>query len=101
MPLSLKSQLKKLVYKGLITAEEYDAMLKKLDGHDRELRASVIDEFAEKMKAELLLCKKIFSERRSLCESGSHMEGIYSSSIGTVNGVYSMVDEVAEKLKEE
>lgn len=39
--------------KGQITAEEYDAMLKKLEGHDRELRASVIDEFAEKLLEEV------------------------------------------------
>lgn len=60
-----------------------------------------IDEFAEKLKAELLLSKNIISEHRRICESGSHMEDIYSSSIGTLNGVYSMVDEVAEQLKEE
>ena len=47
MPLSLKSQLKKLAHKGQITAEEYDALVDKLAGHDRELRASVIDEFAD------------------------------------------------------
>ena len=68
---------------------------------EAEIRAKAIDEFVEKMKEELLLCKNIFSERRKLCESGSHMEGIYSSSIGTVNGVYSMVDEIAEQLKGE
>ena len=50
MPLSLKTMLKKFVHKGQITQEEYDALIKKLDGHDREIRSKVIDEFAEKVK---------------------------------------------------
>lgn len=47
MPLSLKTMLKKFVHKGQITQEEYDALIKKLDGHDKEVRARVINEFAE------------------------------------------------------
>lgn len=101
MPMSLKVMLKKFVHKGQITQEEYDALIKKLEGHDKEIRNKAVDEFAEKLKAELLLSKNVISERRKMCESGSHMEGIYSSAIGTLNGVYSMVDEVAEELKEE
>ena len=54
MPLSLKSHLKKFVHKGQITQEEYDALIKKLDGHDKEVRAKAIDEFAEKCKANIL-----------------------------------------------
>ena len=68
---------------------------------EAEIRNRAIDEFAEKLKSELLLSKNVISERRKMCESGSHMEGIYSSAIGTLNGVYSMVDEVAEQLKGE
>ena len=53
MPLSLKSHLKKFVHKGQITQEEYDALIKKLDGHDKEIRNKVIDEFAEKISLEI------------------------------------------------
>ena len=45
MPNSLKSKLSSLRYKRLITDEEYKELIKKLDGHDREIRAKVIDEF--------------------------------------------------------
>ena len=50
MPLSLKSQLRKLAHKGLISKEESEALYKKLTGHDKEIRSKAIDEFAEKMK---------------------------------------------------
>lgn len=54
MPLSLKTMLKKFVHKGQITQEEYDALIKKLDGHDKEIRNKAIDEFAYKVKQ--LMC---------------------------------------------
>lgn len=44
MPLSLKSKLSKLRYKGQITDTEYQELIQKLEGHDRQLRADVIDE---------------------------------------------------------
>ena len=53
MPLSLKSQLKKFVHKGQITQEEYNALIKKLDGHDREVRNKAIDEFAEEISLKI------------------------------------------------
>ena len=37
MPNSLKSKLSKLRYKGKITEDEYNELLKKLIGHDHEL----------------------------------------------------------------
>ena len=49
MPLSLKTMLKKFAHKGQITQEEYDALIKKLDGHDKEIRNKAIDEFAERI----------------------------------------------------
>ena len=45
MPLSLKTMLKKFVHKGQITQDEYDALIKKLEGHDKEIRSNAIDEF--------------------------------------------------------
>ncbi len=44
---SLRAKLSKLRHDGHITSEEYQELIKKLDGHDRELRAKAIDEFAE------------------------------------------------------
>lgn len=37
MPLSLKCKLKKLKHKGVITESEFSELIKKLEGHDREL----------------------------------------------------------------
>lgn len=47
MPLSLKTMLKKFVHKGQITQEEYDALIKKLDGHDKEIRAKAITDYLQ------------------------------------------------------
>jgi hypothetical protein len=87
MPLSLKSHLKKFVHKGQITQEEYDALIKKLDGHDKEIRNKAIDEFAEKLSTDV------------------------ESFVATVNGIEAdlltldyfdeFIFEVAEQLKEE
>lgn len=87
MPLSLKSHLKKFVHKGQITQEEYDALIKKLDGHDKEIRNNAIDEFAEKLSTDV------------------------GSFVAIVNGVEAdlltldyfdeFIFEVAEQLKEE
>ena len=47
MPGSLRCKLSKLRHKGQITAGEYEELIKKLDGHDKEIRNKAIDEFAE------------------------------------------------------
>lgn len=44
MPNSLRSKLSSLRYKRLLTDEEYNELIKKLGGHDREIRAKAIDE---------------------------------------------------------
>lgn len=44
MPNSLKVKLSKLRYKGNITNDEYQELIKKLDGHDKQIRADAIDE---------------------------------------------------------
>lgn len=87
MPLSLKSHLKKFVHKGQITAEEYDAMFKKLEGHDRELRASVIDEFAEKLG-------EAFSEKAGTIK----VDGIQYD-ILTLDSVIEIMWDLADQLK--
>lgn len=44
--MSLKCMIDKWLHKGQISQEEYDAVIKKLDGHDKEL----LDKVAEKIK---------------------------------------------------
>ena len=72
MPNSLRVKLKKLYYKGNLATEEYDELIHKLDGHDREIRNKTIDEFVKKLK-----------------EHGS-----------TCNFDWEYYDEIAEQLKE-
>ena len=47
---SLRAKLSKLRHDGHITDAEYQAFIKKMDGHDAEIRNKVIDEFVEKLK---------------------------------------------------
>lgn len=37
MPMSLKCMIGKWLHKGQISQEEYDAVIKKLEGHDKEI----------------------------------------------------------------
>jgi ribosomal protein L19E len=46
---SLKSKLSKLRHDRNISENMYHELLNKIDGHDRELRNKVIDEFVEKV----------------------------------------------------
>lgn len=60
MPISLKCKLKKLNHNGSITDEECEDLLKKLDGHDKQIREDAIQEYKKKIEFEekwLLLCK--------------------------------------------
>lgn len=50
---SLRAKLSKLRHDGHITDAEYQAFIKKLDGHDREIRAKAIDEFVEKLNTDV------------------------------------------------
>ena len=45
--MSLKCIIGKWLHKGQISQEEYDAVMKKLEGHDKQIRAEVIDECVE------------------------------------------------------
>ena len=42
--MSLKCMIDKWLHKGQISQEEYDAVIKKLDGHDKQIRADAITE---------------------------------------------------------
>ena len=59
MPLSLKSQLRKLAHKGLISKEEYNTLIKKLDWHDKEIRNKAIDEFAKALLVNEVVDKSV------------------------------------------
>ena len=47
---SLRAKLSKLRHDGHITDAEYQAFIKKLDGHDAEIRNKAIDEFASELE---------------------------------------------------
>ena len=82
----------------MISAETYNADYEKAVkfGYNK-----AIDEFAEKLKAELLDAKRVLSERREMQERESEMAKMCSYNIGVLNAVGSMVGEIAEQLKEE
>lgn len=48
---SLRSKIKKLYHDNNISEKMCNELLEKLEGHDRELRNKVIDEFAEAIRA--------------------------------------------------
>ena len=91
MPLSLKTMLKKFVHKGQITTEEYDALIKKLEGHDKEIRNKVIDEFAEKLNAKI-------EEVYSAPERESEYNHAWKTVCRIIQG---NMEVIAEQLKEE
>ena len=76
-----------------------------LQVHDAEVRADerakAIDEFAEKLKVEILEEIQDVSERQRNYEVGSDMSITCSHIMGTLRDVHHrIIDEVAEQLKE-
>ena len=49
MPLSLKCKLSKLRHNGQITDDEYNELIKKLDGHDRQIKSDVINSIKQEL----------------------------------------------------
>lgn len=43
--MSLKCMIDKWLHKGQISQEEYNAVMKKLDGHNKQIRADAIEKF--------------------------------------------------------
>ena len=41
--MSLKCMIDKWLHKGQISQEEYDAVIKKLEGHDKQIKADAIE----------------------------------------------------------
>ena len=72
MPKSLRCKLSDLRYKRLITDEEYQEMIKKLNGHDREIRNKAIDEFAKAMKA---MCHGITMAEKHIDNVAEQLKG--------------------------
>lgn len=69
---------------------------------EAEIRAKAIDEFAEKLKSELLEEIQDISERQRLYEVGSDISTTYSHIMGTLRDVCNRtIGTVAEQLKEE
>lgn len=76
MPKSLKVMIKKLAHDGKITEEEYNDLIKKLDGHDAEVIRNTVESisnielltdreqriFLKAMSRERDYCKKIDDE---------------------------------------
>lgn len=48
--MSLKCMIDKWLHKGQISQEEYDAVIKKLDGHDAEIKGQIIRDVLETVK---------------------------------------------------
>lgn len=75
MPGSLRCKLSKLRHKGQITAEEYEELIKKLDGHDKEIRNKAIDEFAEKCKERCMRTQFCMIKDFEIDEIAERMKG--------------------------
>ena len=87
MPMSLKCMIDKWLHKGQISQEEYNAVIKKLEGHDKQIRAEVLDElFNTETRSEMTL-KEIYEE----VPINEFDEGW--------NRCYEDFEEVAEQLK--
>lgn len=48
--MSLKCMIAKWLHKGQISQEEYDAVIKKLDGHNKQIWNDAIEEFYNKLR---------------------------------------------------
>jgi len=84
---SLRAKLSKLRHDGNITDDEYKKLVAKLDGHDKEIRAKAIDEFAEKLLEEVEANPVDVGGRYSYMIPQSFLEG--------------QIKDIAEQLKEE
>ena len=90
---SLRAKLSKLRHDGHITDAEYKEFIKKLDGHDRELRNKAIDEFANALKKSEHMYKWSCTDTPMEFCMGEHCdncEKIFAQEI----------DEIAEQMRE-
>ena len=87
---SLRSKIKKLYHDNNISEKMCNELLEKLEGHDRELRAKVIDEFAEAIRG---ICYKY-----PIGTDADTNEPLYGHKDGTW---HNLIDDVAEQMKGE
>lgn len=81
---SLRAKLSKLRYKGEITQEEYSELIKKLDGHDKQVRTDAVEKFADYLRF-------VYEKSMELSVMGTNdetekleLKGIYSQFINTI-----------------
>ena len=86
---SLRSKIKKLCHDNNISEKMCNELLEKLEGHDRELRAKVIDEFAEAIRG---ICYKY-----PIGTDADTNEPLYGHEDGTW---HNLIDDVSEQMKE-
>lgn len=102
---SLRAKLSKLRHDGHITNIEYQEFLKKIDGHDREIRNKAIDEFAELIKERIVGMQMAELQGEDVCpcrETGEECQYMnqdigcqYCAREQTIKDI----DEIAEQLK--
>lgn len=91
MPNSLKCKLSSLRYKRLLTDEEYQELIKKLDGHDREVRNKAIDDFTERLKKDYVNFDMYY-----ILQNNN-----YAFEKTSLKTYQDMIDEIAQQLKGE
>lgn len=85
---------------GLVTDVTLEVEVSSIKYHDEKIRAKAIDEFAEKLKAEVSEEINEVSKTQKLYEVGSDMSTACSHIMGTLRDVYHrIVDKIAEQLK--
>jgi hypothetical protein len=87
---SLRSKIKKLCHDNNISEKMCNELLEKLEGHDRELRAKAIDEFAEAIRA--------IHYKYPIGTDADTNEPLYGHEDGTW---HNLLDDVAEQMKGE
>lgn len=95
MPNSLKNKFSSLRYKGLITDEEYKALVKKLDGHDREIRNKTFNNIISQLDAEVESSAKFIREYDNSIAQKAYYKGLYNA----LDIVKRMKEEVGESDK--
>ena len=98
MPKSLKVMIKKLAHDGRITEEEYNDLLKKLDGHDADLvtrTVALICDIELLTDKEQRIFLKAMSRERDICKQ---LDDEYNDENTTVSLV-EICNEIERKVK--
>ena len=98
MPKSLKVMIKKLAHDGKITEEEYNDLIKKLDGHDADLvtrTVALICDIELLTDKEQRIFLKAMSREREICKQ---LDDEYNDENTTVSLV-KVCNEIERKVK--